>query len=104
MTPRRASRLSMLIIGVAAITGCQSNPASEQRKTCRFAPGMTTETLAICGCAPAFTGNDGTAMLMSEEAQSNTRTVMIVSYMCPLGSAGVAKVTVVNGVVTGVYE
>ncbi len=94
----------MGVLCVATITGCQSNPGREQRETCRFAPGMTTDSLALCGCAPAFTGNDGSAMLMSEEAQSNTQTIMMVSYMCPLGSAGVAKVTVVNGVVTGVYE
>ncbi len=43
-------------------------------------------------------------MLMSEESLNNTRTVAIVNYMCPLGAAGVARVAVMNGIATTVYE
>ncbi|WP_269752116.1 hypothetical protein [Thiocapsa bogorovii] len=43
-------------------------------------------------------------MLMSEEALNNTRTVAIVNYMCPLGASGVARVAVMNGIATTVYE
>ncbi|SDX05826.1 hypothetical protein [Thiocapsa roseopersicina] len=93
-----------LLTYMLAVTGCQSTPSSSRGDACTFAPGMTTDDLARCGCAPGNSRGDGSVMLMSEEALNNTRTVAIINYMCPLGAAGVARVAVMNGVATTVYE
>lgn len=86
-----------------AVTGCQSARTSKE-DACTFAPGMTTDALARCGCVPASSRADGSVMLMSEEALNNTRTVALINYMCPLGSAGIARIAVLNGVAISVYE
>jgi hypothetical protein len=65
---------------------------------------MTTDDLARCGCIPANSRADGSIMLMSEQALNNTRTIALINYMCPLGSAGIARVAVLNGVAVSVYE
>jgi hypothetical protein len=87
-----------------AASGCQSTASSSRGDACTFAPGMTTDDLARCGCIAGNSRSDGSVMLMSEEALNNTRTVAIVNYMCPLGAAGVARVAVMNGIATSVYE
>ncbi|RKT43423.1 hypothetical protein [Thiocapsa rosea] len=92
------------LICLLGVTGCQSTATSSRGDTCTFAPGMTTDDLARCGCVAGNSRGDGSVMLMSEEALNNTRTVAIINYMCPLGAAGVARVTVMNGVATTVYE
>ncbi len=92
------------LIWMLALTGCQSTTSSARSDACTFAPGMTTDDLARCGCVPGNSRGDGSVMLMSEEALNNTRTVAIINYMCPLGAAGVARVTVMNGVAITVYE
>lgn len=92
------------VICMLAVTGCQSTASSSRRDACTFAPGMTTDDLARCGCVAGNSRGDGSVMLMSEEALNNTRTVAIINYMCPLGAAGVARVTVMNGIATTVYE
>lgn len=100
----RAVTLGALICVLVAVTGCQSTASSSRGDDCTFAPGMTTDDLARCGCVAANSRGDGSVMLMSEESLNNTRTIAIVNYMCPLGAAGVARVTVMNGVATTVYE
>jgi hypothetical protein len=97
-------RLSLGLLVAAALSGCQSNTSPARKQTCDFVPGMTADDLVDCGCIAAITPNDGAMMLMSEEAQSNTRAISIINYMCPLGAAGVAMVVVKNGVVSSVYE
>jgi hypothetical protein len=87
-----------------AVAGCQSTPSSSRSDACNFVPGMTTDDLARCGCIASNSRSDGSVMLMSEEALNNTRTVAIVNYMCPLGASGVARVAVMNGIATTVYE
>jgi hypothetical protein len=96
--------MALLIALSLAMTGCQSRSAGTQFGDCVFSPGMSTDQLSSCGCFPADTRNDGSMMLMSEDARNNTRTITIVNYMCPLGSAGIARVVVANGVSTGVYH
>jgi hypothetical protein len=83
--------------------GCQSGH-SNAREACIFKPGMTTDALVGCGCMAANSRSDGAMMLMSEEARNNTRTIAVVNYICPLGSAGVARVAVINGIASNVYE
>jgi hypothetical protein len=85
-------------------SGCQSTASSSRGDACNFVPGMTTDDLARCGCVAGNSRSDGSVMLMSEDALNNTRTVAIVNYMCPLGAAGVARVAVMNGIATTVYE
>jgi hypothetical protein len=65
---------------------------------------MTADTLVRCGCMAANSRSDGTMMLMSEEARNNTRTIAVVNYICPLGSSGVARVAVINGVASNIYQ
>lgn len=93
-----------VLLGLFALSGCQSTSSSRRTDVCAFSPGMSTDDLARCGCVPANSRGDGSVMLMSEEALNNTRTVAIINYMCPLGAAGVARVVVMNGVATSVYE
>jgi hypothetical protein len=93
-----------MILGMLVLSGCRSAPQSRRPDVCTFAPGMSTDDLARCGCVPGNSPGDGSVMLMSEEARSNTRTVAIINYMCPLGAAGVARVVVMNGIATSVYE
>ena len=93
-----------VLICMLAVSGCQSTASSSRGDACTFTPGMTTDDLARCGCMASNSRGDGSVMLMSEEALNNTRTVAIINYMCPLGAAGVARVTVMNGVATAVYE
>jgi hypothetical protein len=93
-----------VLVCVLAATGCQSTTSSSRSDACTFVPGMTTDDLARCGCIAGNSRSDGSVMLMSEEALSNTRTVAVINYMCPLGAAGVARVTVMNGIATTVYE
>jgi hypothetical protein len=99
----RPAAIAMLL-GVLVLYGCRSAPENRRPDVCTFAPGMSTDDLARCGCVPGNSPGDGSVMLMSEEARSNTRTVAIINYMCPLGAAGVARVVVLNGIVTSVYE
>ncbi|WP_296804867.1 hypothetical protein [Thiocapsa sp.] len=93
-----------VLLCTLAVTGCQSTASSSRSDACTFAPGMTTDDLARCGCIAGNSRSDGSVMLMSEESLNNTRTVAIVNYMCPLGAAGVARVAVMNGIATTVYE
>jgi hypothetical protein len=99
----RPSTCAVLVCMLAA-SGCQSTASSSRGDACTFAPGMTTDDLARCGCIAGNSRINGSVMLMSEEALNNTRTVAIVNYMCPLGAAGVARVAVMNGIATTVYE
>jgi len=96
--------IALLIWLSLVITGCQSRSPDTHLGDCVFSPGMSSDQLSDCGCFPADTRNDGSMMLMSEEARNNTRTITIVNYMCPLGAAGIARVVVANGVATGVYR
>jgi hypothetical protein len=84
-----------------AVVGCGSVDHHERRH-CRPAPGMTTEQLAACGCVLLDNGSLASAPAALSEDGSAVRSVIIVNYICPLGEAGVAKVSVRNGVADSV--
>lgn len=64
---------------------------------------MGTDQLARCGCVSAGNRNDYQVALGSVQERNASQAVSIVNYMCPLGSAGIAMVTVVNGVAKEVF-
>ena len=62
--------------------------------------GMTVDQLVDCGCVLA---NSGNLSSLSTE-RSGVQRVIIVNYFCPLGAQGIARASVVNGVVDAVYR
>lgn len=69
---------------------------------CLLEPGMTVDTLALCGCVSAETRNDSRVPLAVADGVPATG-VSIVNYMCPLGSAGIAQVMVKNGIAHSIF-
>jgi hypothetical protein len=61
--------------------------------------GAGTDRLAACGCRRYDGGGLVTAPVSRTAADDGSQTVIIVNYLCPLGDAGIAWATVVNGVV-----
>lgn len=59
---------------------------------------MDTDQLARCGCVSADTRGDYKVPMSPDSTRGPVTRVTVVNYMCPLGSAGIAKVVVVNGV------
>ena len=64
---------------------------------------MHTDQLARCGCVSADTRSDYQVPLASVQERNAAKTVSILNYMCPLGSAGIAKVVVINGVASQIF-
>jgi hypothetical protein len=63
------------------------------------AVGMRTNDLAACGCR-RYDGGAMQSLPVSRAAGgADAQTVTIVNYLCPLGDAGVAWATLINGVV-----
>lgn len=60
---------------------------------------MDTDELARCGCVSADRRSDYKVPMSPESTRGPVTRVSVVNYMCPLGSAGIAKVVVINGVV-----
>lgn len=95
-------RYLVIVLLCIGLTGCQS--ASNARlKRCFPRVGMGTDQLAACGCVLA----DGAAFYVpptaDPQAPNEAVTINIVSYMCPLGEAGIARVSVKNGVALQVF-
>jgi hypothetical protein len=87
---------------VAALAGCQTYPG--QQHHCVPKPGMTTDELAECGCLLHDQGGLALAPVSRSQAGGDTRSVIIVNYICPLGREGIAMVSVINGVADRVYR
>ncbi|WP_295884072.1 hypothetical protein [uncultured Thiohalocapsa sp.] len=66
--------------------------------------GAGTGALAACGCRRHDGGQLGSLPASRSAAVGGSETVIIVNYVCPLGAAGVAWATVVNGVVRRVDQ
>jgi hypothetical protein len=58
---------------------------------------MGVDELALCGCVSADTRSDYHVPLGNGDDGGSVTRVAIVNYMCPLGSAGIARVVVKNG-------
>ena len=105
----RASAIAAGCLGVCALLiamldGCAARAPSTKQGRCTLATGMDTDRLADCGCIPASGPDRGSVMLMSEAAPANSRTVNIINYLCPRGSAGMVRVAVQNGVAIGIQR
>ena len=93
--------LVILLLWVG-LTGRQS--ASEERlKRCFPRVGMSTDQLAACGCVLTDNGAFYEPQTADTQALNEAVTINIVSYMCPLGEAGIARVSVKNGVALQVF-
>jgi hypothetical protein len=58
---------------------------------------MSVDDLVLCGCVSADTRSDYHVPLGYGDNRGSVTRVAIVNYMCPLGSAGIARVVVKNG-------
>ncbi len=100
-SPRWAPTLLILTM---TFTGCQSGQSTPQAPPCPLALGMTTEHLASCGCFTISNpGNYSNSLTQSDSRQQGQRDI-IDNYFCPRGSAGLAKVVVINGIANDVFE
>ncbi len=92
-----------LVLGLAC-SGCQSTPSDQDSKGCKLTTGMTTAELAGCGC---FSTNQRTPYangLSEPGTDPPVQDVSILSYFCPRGNAGFARVMVRNGIASDVYQ
>jgi hypothetical protein len=64
---------------------------------------MDTDRLARCGCVSPDAGGDFAVPVSASSARGAVTRVSVVNYMCPLDSAGIAKVVVVNGIATEIF-
>jgi hypothetical protein len=88
-------RLLSLLSVLTLVTGCATGENRAPR--CMPKVGDTTADLKACGCR-LYAEGGGAALPVSRGAgQRSTQTVIIVNYICPLGEAGIALATVVNG-------
>lgn len=92
----------MLIMGALALVGCQGGGGPPRTSLCELVPGMDTDQLALCGCVSADTRADQIP-LASERERNVSQSVSMVNYMCPMGSAGVAQVSVLNGIAQQIF-
>ena len=93
----------VLIPAILAVAACQSGRGLPRTARCTLTPGMDTDQLARCGCVSADTRSDYQVSLASEQERNAAQAVSILNYMCPLGSAGIAKVVVINGVASQIF-
>lgn len=64
---------------------------------------MDTDQLALCGCVSADSSGGYQAPPPLSSSRGPVTRVLVVNYICPLGSAGVPKVVVVNGIAREVF-
>lgn len=93
-----------LLPALIATCGCQSPGVSPNTGRCVLEIGMDTDQLALCGCVSADTSSDYQVPMSSSSPRGTVTRVSVVNYMCPLGSRGVAKVVVVNGIASELYD
>lgn len=65
---------------------------------------MDVDQLAACGCLVERPGDAASGIIARSEASPNVRTIINVTYICPLGIQGIARVSVTNGVADAVYH
>ena len=101
--PQRAGcrRAWALILSGLLLAGCQSGPASNDAR-CQLKPGLTTEALARCGCFSTSTQSRYRITEEPEDDAARAESVSILTFMCPRGTAGFARVMVINGIASQV--
>ncbi|MBK1721697.1 hypothetical protein [Thiocystis violacea] len=88
----------------ALLCGCQSTTSGKKTGSCEPAAGMTTAQLATCGC---FSTDKQARYAITGDADDDnqaTQSITIVTYFCPLSTAGMARVVVVNGTAKEVFR
>lgn len=85
---------------VCALTvGCQSGSGTGHPEPgCELRKGMTTDELVQCGCVAANAGGASVVSGAGPDGTETLRTITVGTYSCPLGGAGLARVSVINGV------
>ncbi len=78
-----------------SLVACQSD--RPRRTFCKLQVGMTVAELMECGCRMTTSG--GASVVSRSGAQ---RAVTVSNLACPIGEAGVAVVSVVDGVAQGI--
>ena len=85
----------LLVTAVSAlVAGCQSSPG--RQGDCHLRKGTTTDELIRCGCVQAHSGG-GSVMAETGPGRGPEVIISMVHYICPLGDAKWARVSVVNG-------
>lgn len=101
----RVANWAVLGLVSFAVSACATVPPSGHADgRCAPRKGMTTDELVRCGCVAAH--SDASAIVSRKGARGAeaSEVVVIVPYVCPLGKAGIARVSVNNGVVDEVME
>jgi len=96
MSPPPAAA-ALLAIAALLLAACAASKSRDH--ACMPAKGMGTERLTACGCRRYDGGSMRTLPSSRTAGGAAAETVIIVNYICPLGDAGVAWATVINGVV-----
>lgn len=94
----------LLVLLAATGTGCSSAAKEADRRKCRPTTGMTTSELSDCGCFSASRQRNFSSGLTPIDSGREVESVSILSYLCPMGSTGLARVVVVNGIARDVQE
>jgi hypothetical protein len=87
-----------MVAAAALLGGCAAG-GERRGPACMPAVGMGTDGLAACGCQRYDGGSMRTLPASRAAGGAGAETVIIVNYICPLGDAGAAWATVINGVV-----
>lgn len=102
-----ADRLGPLLTALSLAFGgaaCQTVAPSRDDPRCRLTPGMTTDQLVSCGCFSASTRSSHGFSLGQGDASRPVQGVSASNYLCPLGTTVIAKVVVINGVATEIFD
>lgn len=98
MTGTRNAAIGTFLLCMLAV-GCQSRSGAGHPGTgCELRKGMTIDELVQCGCVAANAGSASVASGADPDSAETLRTVTVGTYSCPLGGAGLARVSVLNGV------
>lgn len=96
-----ALRLAMGLVVLALFAACGT---PEKTPRCLPKVGMTTEQLVDCGCRLLDSGTLRSSSVVRAESNPNVQTIIVVNYICPMGSQGLATVSVLNGVAATVFN
>jgi hypothetical protein len=97
---KNLGRPLVLSLAVCLLAACQSSglPAGAY---CEPRRGMTSAELVSCGCEMVDSGGAATRGGPSGPPET---AVTVADYVCPAGGAGLARVSLVDGVVREVFH
>lgn len=97
-----AALCAMSVLLSVVPMGCEST-AEARRRHCFPRVGMSADQLVVCRCFQAGSGAHYMLSTVDTRTLKDPVSISIVSYICTLGEAGLARVSVQNGVVTQVF-